>query len=141
MKCLDLDPQRQRGSESMTQTVLTAGSPDSRQPAYTDRQQTAGHPGPGGGGVAGACPGLLTWRGGAVTRPNIEDQLQPSHQLGAEETGQKLTYTREELARLATAAATAGNCPIYRGVFGSFSIHSKCKILQITKGCRCPISP
>ena len=32
-----------------------------------------------------------------------------SDQLGAEETGQKLTYTREELARLATAAATAGN--------------------------------
>ena len=80
----------------MTQTVLTADSPDSRQPAYTDRQQTAGHPGPGGGGVAGECPGLLTWRGGAVTRPNIDGSApaQPSHQLGAEETGQKLTYKR-----------------------------------------------
>ena len=64
----------------MTQTVLTADSPDSRQPAYSDRQQTAGHPGPGGGGVAGECAGLLTWRGGAVTRPNIDGSApaQPS---------------------------------------------------------------
>ena len=89
MKCLDQDPQR--GSESMTQTVLTADSPDSRQPAYTDRQQTAGHPGPGGGGVAGECGGLLTWRGGAVTRPNIDGSApaQPPAQPPARSRGDR----------------------------------------------------
>ena len=58
--------------------------------------------------MAGECPGLLTWRGGAVTRPNLDGSAcvsQPGPSTSsAEKTGEKLTYTREEVARLAMAS-------------------------------------
>ena len=107
----------------MTQTVLTADT---------------AHSGPGGGGVAGECPGLLT---GAEqcheAKPrwiSLCEPAQHQHQLSREDRRKADIHKRRSGQTCHGFCQLAWNCPIYCRVFGSFSIHSKCTVLLFRLG-------